>query len=131
MEFPTDLEQATWAAAAIRGMASLWVDDETKLYQVELAAAEGINNAASYSEGKVRVEVSKSALGLSLSIWSEGKPLNIDLKNLEDPREFDVSDTNSVEVRGRGYFILKQIANHLSLKHEDGRNCLSFTVPLT
>ena len=54
IEFDTDLEQATWAAAAIRGIASLWVDDEMKLYQVELAAAEGVNNAASYSKGKSR-----------------------------------------------------------------------------
>jgi anti-sigma regulatory factor (Ser/Thr protein kinase) len=130
IEFDSDLEQATWAAAAIRGIASLWVDDEMKLYQVELAAAEGVNNAASYSQGTVEVDVSKTTRGLTLRIWSVGKPLEVDLGNLEDPRVFDVSDMNSIEARGRGFFILQQLASSLSLEYVDGKNCLSFCVPL-
>ena len=130
IEFDTDLEQATWAAAAIRGIASLWVDDEMKLYQVELAAAEGVNNAASYSKGQVKVDISKSAAGLTLEIWSEGKPLEVDVENLEDPRDFDVSDMNSVEIRGRGFFILQQLSSSLSVDYLDGKNLLRFCIPL-
>ena len=125
IEFDTDLEQATWAAAAIRGIATLWVEDEMKLYQVELAAAEGVNNAASYSKGKVQVDISKSAAGLTL-----GEPLKVDVENLEDPRDFDVSDMNSVDIRGRGFFILQQLSSSLSLEYRDGKNLLRFCIPL-
>ena len=52
------------------------------------------------------------------------------MENLEDPRDFDVSDMNSVEIRGRGFFILQQLSSSLSVDYLDGKNLLRFCIPL-
>ncbi len=130
IEYSADLEHATWLSSAIRGVASLWIEDEGRLYDLELVVAEAANNAAEYSKGNPVVILDKDGASLLIEVQSRGHRIGVDLDRASDCLNFDPEDVASVGESGRGFFLLQSLTEELSVTHREGVNIVRFRFAL-
>ena len=92
----------------------------------QLLVAEGFTNAVRHAhrdlseEHLIEVHLTLFADGIEIKIWDEGKPFDL-LRYSQNL----LRSPNSFELGGRGIFLMKTIATHLTYEREsDQRNCL-------
>jgi len=92
----------------------------------QLVLAEGFTNAVRHAhrdlsaEHLIEINITLFSDGIEIKIWDEGEPFDL-LSYSEDL----LRSPNSFELGGRGIFLMKTIATHLSYERgTDQRNCL-------
>ncbi|MER5171956.1 ATP-binding protein [Thioclava sp. GXIMD2076] len=107
---------------------------------LELLLAEILNNIVEHSYqdsgvGTITLSMVMDKRGLNCSVTDDG--LELPAFVLEDPATFDTVenalqtlDTEELPEGGFGWFLIRDLAEDLGYRREDGRNMLAFRLPL-
>jgi serine/threonine-protein kinase RsbW len=102
-----------------------WID-ERDWSCCQLVLAEGFTNAVRHAhrdlsaEHLIEIHITLFSDGMEIKIWDEGEPFDL-LRYSQDL----LRSPNPFELGGRGIFLMRTIATHLSYERgADQRNCL-------
>lgn len=102
---------------------------------VEIVLAEALNNVVEHAysgqeRGVIDLELIEHAGTLAFTITDDGHPMPDG--NLPQGKAHDLSvATQDLPEGGFGWFLIHELTNQLSYERADGRNVLTFQIPLT
>lgn len=101
---------------------------------LELILAEVLNNIVEHSyadsgHGTITLSMVRDRRGLSCSVSDDGVPLPVDCLTRADD-DTDRPHPESLPEGGFGWFLIRDLAEDLGYRRENGRNLLAFRLPL-
>lgn len=133
LSFPADALSVRGAlrAALARFLRQMTPDEAGTL---ELILAEVLNNIVEHSyadsgHGTITLSMVRDRRGLSCSVSDDGVPLPVDCLTRADD-DTDRPHPESLPEGGFGWFLIRDLAEDLGYRRENGRNLLAFRLPL-